>query len=64
MKCRRCSRCAVYLVPGFVHEERYYCTRKGEWRSNGCRRFERGNPMRAVMDVYVSIDGLAAVNGD
>ena len=54
----------MYLVPGFVHEERYYCTRKGEWRSNGCRRFERGNPMRAVMDVYVSIDGLAAVNGD
>lgn len=62
MKCRRCSRAALYLVPGFVHEERTWCTRSGEWRG-GCKKGRRGKPKRAVLDVYVTIDGLAAVDG-
>lgn len=63
MKCRRCSRAALYQEPGFNGVEKAYCTKRGEWR-DGCKKGKRGKPKRAVLDVYVTVDGLAAVEGD
>lgn len=62
MKCTRCRRAALYQEPGFNGRERTYCTKRGEWRKR-CGKGKRGKPTRAVLDVYVTIDGLAAVNG-
>lgn len=63
MHCTDCKRAALYQEPGFTGCERAWCTRRGEWREK-CGKGKRGRPMRAVLDVYVSVDGLAAVNGD
>ena len=62
MKCRRCSRSAVYQEPGFNGAERFWCTWRGSWREKVCKHFKEGNPKRAVLDVYVTLDD-AAVNG-
>ena len=62
MRCVRCERAALYQEPGFNGVERTYCTTRGEWRER-CRHGKRGKPRRAVLDVYVTIDGAAAVEG-
>lgn len=63
MRCVRCKRAALYQEAGFMGRERTWCTMRGEWRK-GCKKGKRGRPVRAVLDVYVTIDGLAAANGD
>lgn len=63
MRCIHCAKAALYQEPGFTGKERTYCTKRGEWRDR-CGKGKRGKPMRAVIDVYVTIDGLAAANGD
>ena len=63
MRCVHCKKAALYQEPGFTGRERTWCTKRGEWREK-CGEGKRGKPMRAVLDVYVTIDGLAAVNGD
>lgn len=62
MKCLRCNRAALYQEPGFNGMERCWCTRRGSWREKGCKHFKRGEPMRAVFHVYVTLSD-AAVNG-
>lgn len=62
MKCVRCRHAALYQEPGFNGVERTWCTKRDEWRER-CGKGKRGKPMRAVLDVYVTIDGLGAVNG-
>ena len=63
MKCRRCSKAALYQEPGFNGLERCWCTRRDAWRDNGCKKhFKKGKPRRAVFHVYVTLDD-AAVNG-
>lgn len=59
MRCDNCKRAALYQEPGFTGRERAWCTKRGEWRK-GCRKGKRGKPMRAVLDVYVTIDGTSA----
>lgn len=44
-------------------KEKAWCTVRGEWRKR-CGKGKRGRPMRAVPDIYVTIDGWAAVNGE
>ena len=63
MRCIRCKMAALYQEPGFTGQERAWCTKRGEWREK-CKKGKRGKPMRAVLDVYVTVDGIAAVNGD
>ena len=63
MRCTECKKAALYQEPGFNGQEKAYCTKRGEWRGR-CKKGRRGKPMRAVLDVYVVIDGAAAVNGD
>lgn len=63
MKCRKCKRCAVYLPPGFMSEERHWCTKRGEWRE-GCGKGRRGRPMRGTVALQVEVYGLSATNGD
>lgn len=63
MKCLRCNRAALYQEPGFNGKETCWCTLRNTWREKGCRHFRKGKPRRAVPDVFVIIDGVAAVNG-
>lgn len=53
---------ALYQGLGFNDQERVWCTKRGEWRKR-CGKGKRGELRRAVLDVYVTIDGLAAVDG-
>lgn len=62
MKCRNCSRCALYLPAGFTSRERTYCTERGEFRKK-CKHGKKGRPMRGQLDIYVTIAGEAAVRG-
>ena len=63
MRCTRCRLAALYQQPGFMAKEKAWCTVRGEWRKR-CGKGKRGRPMRAVPDIYVTIDGWAAVNGE
>lgn len=63
MRCFRCNSAALYQEPGFNGIERCWCTRRESWRDKGCKHFKKGEPRRAALDVYVTIDGVAAVNG-
>ena len=62
MRCVRCKMAALYQEPGFNGVERTWCTKRGGWRE-GCHKGKEGRPRRACLDVYVSVDGTAAVNG-
>lgn len=63
MRCVNCKKAALYQEPGFIGKELTWCMKRGEWRE-GCKKGKRGKPTRAVLDVYVTIEGLAAVNGE
>lgn len=62
MRCKHCKRAALCQEPGFNGRELTWCTKREEWRER-CGKGKRGEPRRAVLDVYVTIDGLAAVDG-
>lgn len=62
MRCAECKRAALYQEPGFNGRELTWCTKRGGWREK-CGKGKKGRPRRAVLDVYVTIDGLGAVDG-